>query len=224
MTTYVPGRPTGLSLPGLRAHGAAVGRLHALAPPGDPGAAGLQPAACCPRNELAAALSWLEAVRGRVPPALRPRYAALEAACHVLHRFEAGPRVLLHNDCHPWNSVRTPGGRVVLVDWEGAGLGPAAIDLGFVALSAATGGLVGPVLPPDAARLDALLDGYAAHHRPPAAELDRLADAVRFRTLVAACADFARSVAQRTEDVPWGWQRYLAADALADRIRARLGG
>ena len=159
-----------------------------------------------------------------MPPRLRLRYGELEAACQSLHRFEAGPRVLLHNDCHPWNSVRTPDGRVVLVDWEGAGLGPATVDLGFVALSADTGGLVGPVIPPDPARLDALLDGYAAYHRPPAAELERLTDAVRFRTLVAACADFSRGVARQTEQVPWGWQRYLAAEAIAGRIRARLGG
>jgi Ser/Thr protein kinase RdoA (MazF antagonist) len=224
VTTYVAGRSTGLSLPGLRAHGAAVGRLHALAVPCDPDAAGLRPASMLPRNELAAATSWLEAVRERVPPGLRPRYGELEAACQALQRFEAGPRVLLHNDCHPWNSVRAPDGRVVLVDWEGAGLGPAAVDLGFVALSADTGGLVGPVVPPDPARLDALLDGYAAYHRPPAAELERLTDAVRFRTLVAACADFARAVARQTEPVPWGWQRYLAAGAIAGRIRARLGG
>ena len=220
VTTYVPGRSTGLALPGLRAHGAAVGRLHALAVPS---AAGLLPASMLPRNELAAATSWLDAVRERVPPGLRLRYGELEAACQSLHRFEAGPRVLLHNDCHPWNSVRTPDGRVVLVDWEGAGLGPATVDLGFVALSADTGGLVGPVIPPDPARLDALLDGYAAYHRPPTAELEHLTDAVRFRTLVAACADFSRAVARQTEQIPWGWQRYLAAEAIADRIRARLG-
>jgi Ser/Thr protein kinase RdoA (MazF antagonist) len=110
----------------------------------------------------------------------------------------------------------------VLVDWEGAGPGPAAIDLGFAALSADSGGLPGPILPPNPARLDALLDGYAAHHRLSPAELDHLTDAVRFRALIAACDDFARAVAAQTDPAGHAWRRYLGAGAVADRIRARL--
>jgi Ser/Thr protein kinase RdoA (MazF antagonist) len=233
VTTYVPGRSTGLSLPGLRAHGAAVGRLHALAslppatsPPLGAGAApplaALAAADMLPPAELRAAFSWLYACRPGVPPPLRRRYDALEAACHALHRFEDAPRVLLHNDCHPWNSVRQTDGGVVLIDWEGAGPGPAAIDLGFAALSADTGGVPGPILPPEPARLAALLDGYAPHHRLSAVELEHLPDAVRFRALIAACDLFARAVATGTELNDRPWRRYLAAEGVAERIRARL--
>ena len=177
-----------------------------------------------PDGELAAALSWLDDVRGRVPGALRGRFDALEAACHELNRFADAPQVLLHNDCHPWNSVVTPDGSVVLIDWEGAGLGPAVIDLGFAALSVATGGIVDRLIPADPARLDALLAGYRQQHTLTAGELDHLADAIRFRTLVGACANLARALRQgRPEAVePWWWQRYVLAETIADRVRAAL--
>jgi Ser/Thr protein kinase RdoA (MazF antagonist) len=231
VTTYVPGRSTGLSLPGLRAHGAAVGRLHALASlppaasPRSPAAspfAALPAASMLPPAELRAALSWLDACRRNVPLSLGGQFDALEAACHALCRFEDAPRVLLHNDCHPWNSVRQADGGVVLIDWEGAGPGPAAIDLGFAALSADTGGLPGPILPPEPARLAALLDGYAPHHRLSPVELEHLPDAVRFRALIAACDRFARAVAAGTPPDDRPWRRYLAAGDLAERIRSRL--
>jgi Ser/Thr protein kinase RdoA (MazF antagonist) len=239
VTTHVPGRMTGLSLPGLRAHGAALGRLHALvslppegpptASPASPLAAlaaltALPPASMLPPAEVRAALSWLAACRPDLPRALIRRHDALEAACHTLHHFRDAPRVLLHNDCHPWNSVRQPGGRVVLIDWEGAGPGPAAIDLGFAALSAATGGVPGPVLPPEPARLDALLDGYVPHHRLSPVELDHLTDAVRFRVLIHACDRFSRTAADGADLDSRVWQRYLAAESVADDIRARLRG
>src|SRR5206468_3787034 len=116
------------------------------------------------------------------------------------YRFHGAPRVLIHNDCHHWNSVSTPDGRVVLIDWEGAGLGPAVIDLGFAALSVDTSGIVGPVEPPDPARLDALLAGYRQHHALTSGELEHLADAIRFRTLVGACANLAHAVRDARPD------------------------
>jgi Ser/Thr protein kinase RdoA (MazF antagonist) len=148
----------------------------------------------------------------------------MEAACHELYRFHDAPRVLIHNDCHHWNSVSTPDGQVVLIDWEGAGLGPAVIDLGFAALSVDTGGIVAPIIPADPARLNALLAGYRQHHAPSAGELAHLADAIRFRTLVGACANLADAVRDgRPEAVePWWWQRCEMAEQIADRVRAAL--
>lgn len=227
VTTYVEGEVTGLSLSGLQAHGETLGRLHALAMLHDQAAAPqVRTASMLPRNELAAARSWLRDVRERVPQTLVARYEELDGACRQLHHFEDTPRVLLHNDCHPWNSVRTPAGDVVLIDWEGAGLGPAVIDVGFVTLSAATGGIVGPVIPPHPARLEALLGSYRQHHRLTATELDRLPAAIRFRTLVAACDNFAQAIREERpeEERPWYWQRYLMAEAIAVQARRILEG
>ena len=39
---------------------------------------------------------------------------------------------MLHTDLAPANAIRTSSGRLVLVDWEDAGVGPAVIDLGGV--------------------------------------------------------------------------------------------
>jgi Ser/Thr protein kinase RdoA (MazF antagonist) len=238
VTTYVAGEPTRFALPSLRAHGGMVGRLHALMPllPGMPEMAtddhaasgepdGIRPAGMLPDGEIAASLSWLDGVRGQMPAALRRQYEAMEAACHGLYRFPDTPRVLIHNDCHHWNSVATPDGRVVLIDWEGAGLGPAVIDLGFAALSVDTGGIVGQIVPADPARLDALLAGYRQQHALTSGELEHLADAIRFRTLVGACANLAHAVRDGKPEAiePWWWQRCEMAEKIADRVRVGLG-
>jgi Ser/Thr protein kinase RdoA (MazF antagonist) len=147
VTTYIEGEPTGLAVDGLRALGETLGQLHALSlgPREGQLLEGLLPAGMLPRNELAAVRSWLEGVRERVPAALHDRYQELEAAYWVIYRLAeaSSPGVLIHNDCHPWNSVRTAGGPVVLIDWDGSGIGPAVIDVGFALLSADTGGIVG---------------------------------------------------------------------------------
>jgi Ser/Thr protein kinase RdoA (MazF antagonist) len=225
VTTYVEGEPTGLRVEGLRALGETLGRLHSLPLDTDDRLwpEGLLPAGMLPRNELAAARAWLEGVRERVPAARQDRFEELEAACRRVDRLSAValPPVLLHNDCHPWNCVRTAERPVVLIDWDGAGVGPAVIDVGFVLLSADTGGIVGPVIPPAPQRMAALIDGYRDHHTLSEAELAHLPEAIGFRTLVAACGDFTRAVTDgRAEDErPWSWQRYRMADQIAERAQ-----
>jgi hypothetical protein len=88
-----------------------------------------------------------------------------------------------------------------------------------------TGGIVGPIEPPDPARLQALLAGYRQHHALTSGELAHLADAIRFRTLVGACANLARAVRDARPDAvePWWWQRCEMAEDLADRVRTALG-
>ena len=233
-TTFI----TGAALDGAPANlaplGRAVGRLHALPLP-PPDAAALPPAGMLPAAELAYARSQLAAVRGQVPPDLDARYELLEHACA---RDDWGvhlPSVLLHNDCHPGNAVRTADGAVVLIDWEGAGLGPAIVDLGFLLVSVALplppGWDRDPAPhdwtppPPALRRMEAALAGYLAERMPSPAELAGLADAMRFRTLVAAACSFAAQVARGLDrdPAPWWWWRYEAAEALAvaPRVEAR---
>lgn len=170
---------------------------------------------------MAYALSELATVAGRVPAQHLAQYERLEVACHSIDSCQDLPTVFLHGDCHPWNSVRTPEGDVVLIDWDSAGPGPAVIDVGFLLLSCDTGGIVGALIPPDPRRLEAIVAGYSRYHTLSGVELDRLADAIRFRTLVGGAAAFARLIIrERSPNAEtWWWQRYAAADEIAARAR-----
>src|SRR5262249_53760634 len=136
VTTFIGGTATDFSAPRLRRLGSALGRLHALEPRAPEGTVRPLPrAGMLPGNELRWAADRLATVESRVPGTLRPRYDALASAIREAHRCEDLPVVIIHNDCHPANSVVTPDGAVVLWDWEGAGLGPAVIDGGFLVSS-----------------------------------------------------------------------------------------
>lgn len=177
-----------------------------------------------PANEIRFALGQITAVEQQVPAGLRGRYDTILSALHGVHDCEDLPRVVIHNDCHPGNSVRTPVGRVVPIDWEGAGFGPAVIDVGFLLVSCDTPSPWTPPLPPDPERVRAVVAGYCRRHLLAPAELDRLPDAMRFRSLVFGACSFAGTVRQgrREEEGTWWWRRYQAVDELAARARSQF--
>jgi Ser/Thr protein kinase RdoA (MazF antagonist) len=226
VTTFIAGEPTDFSPSSLGHLGAILGRLHALPLPTPasavPGA--IPPARMQPGPELAAARSWLAEVRDALPPAYRARHDRLEVACRDLDPLEDLPTTLIHNDCHPGNSIRTSDGRVVLIDWDGAGRGPAVIDVGFLLVSCEITAFGPNRLPPDPARMAAIIDGYCRHHRLTPPELDRLPDAIRFRSLVACAGGLWRMIREGrdSDGADWAWTRYAAADEIATRARARF--
>lgn len=226
VTTFIAGMPTAFAPARLGQLGETLGRFHALSPPISAGVEGardgpgpLPAARMLPRTELAAARSWLDEVRDRVPRAYRARYEVAAEVCRNLDLPEDLPTTLIHNDCHPGNSVQQPDGRVVLIDWEGAGRGPAIVDLGFLLVSCEITAFGPNRLAPDPGRLAAIIAGYCRHHRLTARELARLAEAIRFRAIVACAGGLRRMVREgRAEDgADWAWARFAAADALAAR-------
>jgi Ser/Thr protein kinase RdoA (MazF antagonist) len=131
--------------------------------------------------------------------------------------------VIIHNDCHPGNAIRTADGKVVLIDWEDAGWGPAVLDVGFLLISCDTESPWAPRLEADPACVVAVVDGYCRHHLPTRAELDRLVDAMRFQTTVYGAISFAESVTRPGEiDHEWWCARYHASDELAARARMQF--
>ena len=235
MTTFIEGREgraTDYSPATLRLLGARLGQLHALSLAAENSLAPLLPLAeMRPAPEISWALGQLTSVAAKVPSKLQPAYDSLVAALHSIDPCENLPQVFIHNDCHPSNTVYTQAGEVVLLDWEGAGLGPAVLDVGFLLVCCYTESPWTPMLLPDPARVNAIIDGYCLYHRLTAAELEKLPDAMRFRSLVYGAWSLADAIVrggqgladygQRLE-LHWWWRRYLAADELAERAKKQF--
>jgi len=177
-----------------------------------------------PVNEISWALSQITGVKAQVPEHLYARYDTLVAALHNIRLGEELPRVVIHNDCHSGNAVRTSTEQVVLIDWEGAGLGPAVLDVGFLLSSCETESPWRLSLPPDPARVAAIVDGYCQYHMLTSTELEYLPDAIRFRAIVYGACSFAASIARdgREDEDWWWWRRYSAAEEIAERASKRF--
>lgn len=150
--------------------GATLGRLHALPMDGTP----LPDAINLPRRDLVWVAGQLASWEGRVPAALRSEYSHLVAVVDGTDFCEGLPQVLLHSDCHPWNAVRTQTDEIVLVDWDGAGIGPTVIDVGQLIGKCHLG-----KGRPNEEVIQALVSGYSRYRRLTAAEIARLPDACR---------------------------------------------
>jgi Ser/Thr protein kinase RdoA (MazF antagonist) len=224
LTTYIEGSPVDDSLPTLHSLGSALGQLHALLVPALNTIYPLPQAEMLPQREITYALSHLRAAEPFLPRHLYSRYDEIATALRNLDLFEDLPTVLIHNDAHPSNAICTPTGQVLFIDWEGAGLGPAVIDLGFLLASCDTESPWTPPLPPDPARVEAIIAGYSQYHTLTFAELDRLPDAIRFRALVYGAVSFATSIREygREDEDRWWWRRYEAAEDIAERASSCL--
>jgi Ser/Thr protein kinase RdoA (MazF antagonist) len=200
--------------------GEVVGRLHAIPPasPNDPFLS--RRAGSLPREDLAFGRSCLARVAGRIPSERLREFDALSAALEVTNDCEDLPGGLIHPDGHLANALRTPAGRLVLFDWDGAGQGLRIAALGLLLFSCAVQAPEEPFVPPDLSRVDAVLAGYQRHYTLSSAELDRLPDAVRFRPLVIAARTLAASIEKgEAGDVSGWWSRYAEADRVAARAR-----
>lgn len=225
VTTVIEGRIADYSLPALYLMGSMLGRLHALNPQ-TAIAMGLShpPASMLPAKELAYAMECLTSVAHRVPKSLRMRYDMLVEAVQSIDRCEDLPTVIIHNDYHPANIIQKSTGQMIPIDWEGAGLGPAVIDVGFLLSSCDTEAPWTPPLPPDERRVTAIIDGYCQHHLLSLKELDQLADAMRFRAIVYGACSFAEAISEerREDGSQWWLARYNAAEEIAGRARKRF--
>lgn len=121
VTGLAPGRPWSAAeakLPGnLRRIGTWLAALHAL-----PAPVGLR------RLSMRDALADLSLALARLERDSLPDALFEAAACHSDRLDEAGPEAFCHNDVHHLNVV-DDGERIVVVDWEYAGLGEAVVDL-----------------------------------------------------------------------------------------------
>ncbi len=223
MTTFIDGSEADNAPATLQQLGAQLGRLHALE---TVTSTELPVAEMLPAPELAYALSQLTGVTHQVPQDLVSRYQMLVEAIHSIDHCEGLPTVIIHNDCHLVNAVRTPTGKMMLIDWEGAGLGTAVIDVGFLLVSSQPSSLATGESHLDSERINAVIDGYCQYHVLTPVELDRLPASIRFRSLVYGACSFARAIAEQRPEYPsemrWWWTRYTAAEGIANLARKRF--
>jgi Ser/Thr protein kinase RdoA (MazF antagonist) len=203
-----------------------LGRLHAL-PDDDSvdrpgGASGEDPSReGGPRQDLLAALSFLDAVDKKVPAEDREEFERLRNDVRTADDGRGLPEALLHgNLLHvPDHALLTDQGAVA-INWKASGRGPRLADFAYLIWGT---GSWNPRRP-NQERIDAAVDAYRRHVEPTDEELDRLGAVMYIRTLYLACFAYRRAVTNGAEFREWGLVRppeYFSATAAATRAAFR---
>jgi Ser/Thr protein kinase RdoA (MazF antagonist) len=226
VTRFVDGGPLPDAAAKFAMMGELLGRLHAL--PSDEsarrpgGASGEDPAhEGAPRQDLLAALSFLDAVDTKVTAAERGRFEQLRDQVRSADDGHGLPEGLLHgNLLHaPDHAVLSEHGPVA-INWKASGRGPRLADFAYLIWGT---GAWSPRRP-DPERIDAAVSAYRAHIEPTGDELDRLEGVMSIRPLYLACFGYRRAVTNGTAFSEWGFIRppeYFSATAAA--VRAAFG-
>jgi Ser/Thr protein kinase RdoA (MazF antagonist) len=202
--------------------GELLGRLHAL--PSDDsvsrpgGASGEDPSReGSPRQDLLAALSFLDAVDTKVSTSERERFERLRDAVRSADDGSGLPEALLHgNLLHaPDHAVLSKQGPIA-INWKASGRGPRLADFAYLIWGS---GSWNPRRP-NQEWIDAAVDAYRQHVEPTDDELDRLEAVMYIRTLYLTCFGYRRAVTNGVEFNEWGFIRpreYFSAAAAATR-------
>jgi Ser/Thr protein kinase RdoA (MazF antagonist) len=220
----------GAQLPGGAAKfammGELLGRLHALPyddSAGRPGgASGEDPSReGTPRQDLLAALSFLDAVDTKVVAAERERFEQLRDQVRSADDGHGLPEGLLHGNLlhapdHAVLSERGP----VAINWKASGRGPRLADFAYLIWGT---GSWNPRRP-NQRRIDAAVNSYRRYVEPTDEELDRLEAVMYIRTLYLACFGYRRAVTNGQTFNEWGFTEppgYFRSTAAA--VRAAFG-
>jgi Ser/Thr protein kinase RdoA (MazF antagonist) len=202
--------------------GELLGRLHAL--PNDDsvsrpgGASGEDPSReGTPRQDLLAALSFLDAVDTKVAAAERERFERLRDLVRSADDGHGLPEGLLHgNLLHaPDHAVLGEQGPVA-INWKASGRGPRLADFAYLIWGT---GSWNPRRP-NQERINAAVNAYRRHVEPTGEELDRLEAVMYIRTLYLACFGYRRAVTNGQPFNEWWFirpQEYFSATATATR-------
>ena len=206
--------------------GELLGRLHALpydscaSRPG--GASGEDPSReGLPRQDLLAALAFLDAVATKVTSAERERFERLRTKVRSADDGHGLPEGLLHgNLLHaPDHAVLTEHGPVA-INWKASGRGPRLADIAYLIWG--TGSWNPRRLNQE--RIDAAVNAYRRHIEPTDDEVDRLEAMMYIRTLYLVCFGYRRAVNDGVTFREWGFvhpHEYYSSTAAATRAAFR---
>jgi Ser/Thr protein kinase RdoA (MazF antagonist) len=202
--------------------GELLGRLHALpydegaSRPG--GASGEDPSReGTPRQDLLAALSFLDAVDAKVPAAQRERFEQLRDQVRAADDGHGLPEGLLHGNLlhapdHAILSERGP----VAINWKASGRGPRLADFAYLIWGT---GSWNPRRPNQEC-IDAAVSTYRRHIEPTNDELGRLEAVMYIRTLYLTCFGYRRALTSGSAFNEWGFIEppgYYSSTAAAVR-------
>ncbi|HEY2077617.1 MAG TPA: aminoglycoside phosphotransferase family protein [Streptosporangiaceae bacterium] len=202
--------------------GELLGRLHALPyddPAGRPGgASGEDPSReGTPRQDLLAALSFLDAVDTKVAAADRERFERLRDQVRSADDGHGLPQGLLHgNLLHaPDHAVLSEQGPVA-INWKASGRGPRLADFAYLIWGT---GSWNPRRP-NQEWIDAAVNAYRRYVQLTHEELDRLAAVMYIRMLYLACFGYRRALINGQTFNEWGFiepPEYFSSTAAATR-------
>jgi hypothetical protein len=166
-----------------------------------------------PKEDLAAAMSFLTSVEQDIAPEGRKKFEWLRAQVESADDAEGLPEALTHGNYHAWAAVGAPG-NFVIVGWAGSGRGPRLPAFAWLLKTAAEG---------NDDLVDAVVRGYGEHVQLTGEELERLPGVLNMKPLWLACVDYHRMVRRgHTPTLEEGWTRWrpdqgqrLAAQAIA---------
>jgi len=203
-----------------------LGRLHALpydasvSRPG--GASGEDPSReGSPRQDLLAALSFLDAVGTKVAADERERFEQLRDQVRSADDGHGLPEALLHgNLLHaPDHAVLAEDGPVA-INWKASGRGPRLADFAYLIWGT---GSWNPRRP-NQEWIDAAVNAYGRYVKPTDEELDRLEALMYIRTLYLTCFGYRRALTKGKPFDEWGFiqpSEYFSATAAATRAAFR---
>jgi Ser/Thr protein kinase RdoA (MazF antagonist) len=203
-----------------------LGRLHALpyddsaARPG--GASGEDPSReGDPRQDLLAALAFLDAVDTKVPAADRERFERLRTKVRTADDGQGLPKALLHgNLLHAPDHALLGRHGPVAINWKASGRGPRLADLAYLIWGT---GSWNPRRPRQE-RIDAVVNAYRRHVEPTDDELDRLEEVMYIRPLYLACFGYRRAITNGVQFREWEFvhpPEYFSSTAAAARAAFR---
>lgn len=225
VTRFVDGEPLPAGAEKIGMMGDLLGRLHALAPdesvsrPG--GGGGDDPRReGHPRQDLLAALSFLDAVGTKVTAAHRERFEQLRDQVRSADDGDGLPAALIHgNLLHDPDHALLTGQGPVAINWKSAGRGPRLADIAYLLWGA---NWIGPD------GVGAAVDAYRRHVELTDDELHRLEAVMYLRPLYLVCFDYRRAVMNGHQpDGTEGWWHMIDAGhvrSAADRARASFRG
>jgi Ser/Thr protein kinase RdoA (MazF antagonist) len=168
-----------------------------------------------PRQDLLAALSFLDAVDTKVAAAERERFDQLRDQVRSADDGHGLPESLLHgNLLHaPDHAVLSEQGPVA-INWKASGRGPRLADFAYLIWGT---GSWNPRRP-NHEWIDAAVNAYRRHVEPTDDELGRLEAVMYIRTLYLACFGYRRALTNGRAFHEWGFiepPEYYSSTAAA---------